>query len=216
MHQSDTIAELAKALAQAQGEIENANKGSKNPHFNNKYADLAEVLNTVRPVFSKYGLSVTQHAGSVYLEGKLHAVVETQVQHSSGEWQRSVLLVPVAKADAQGLGGAVTYGRRYGLSAVAGIAQEDDDGNAASGAAAGRKPSEKKEPAPAPTRSTDLEGPAAEYLQRIRAAKSTAELQGAVEGLADAVKNPADVAALQIAFKERLAALKPSGPRAVP
>ena len=208
MHQSDTIAELSKALAAAQGEIENANKGSKNPHFNNKYADLAEVLNTVRPVFSKYGLAVTQHAGSVYLEGKLHAVVETQIQHSSGEWQRSVLSVPVAKADAQGLGGAVTYGRRYGLSAVAGIAQEDDDGNAASGGSpAGKKPAaEKKDPAP--TRSTDLEGPAAEYLQRIKAAKTTTELQAAVEGLADAVKSPADVAALQIAFKERLGALK--------
>ena len=52
MNKTDSIAELAKALAKAQGEIENASKNAANPHFKSKYADLAEVLNTVRPVFS--------------------------------------------------------------------------------------------------------------------------------------------------------------------
>ena len=60
MNKTDSIAELAKALAKAQGEIENASKNAANPHFKSKYADLAEVLNTVRPVFSSHGLSVLQ------------------------------------------------------------------------------------------------------------------------------------------------------------
>ncbi|TWI45038.1 ERF superfamily protein [Pseudomonas duriflava] len=58
MKMSENIAELAKALAAAQAEIENAAKGSVNPHFKNRYADLAEILNTSRPVLSKHGLSI--------------------------------------------------------------------------------------------------------------------------------------------------------------
>ena len=60
MQKSESIAALAAALAKAQGEMENAGKNSVNPHFKSKYADLAEILNTVRPVLSKHGLAVTQ------------------------------------------------------------------------------------------------------------------------------------------------------------
>ena len=57
MQKSDSIKELATALAKAQAEIENASKNAANPHFRSKYADLAEVLNTVRPVFAKHGIA---------------------------------------------------------------------------------------------------------------------------------------------------------------
>lgn len=129
MNKSDSIASLAAALAKAQGEVENATKASTNPHFRSKYADLAEVLNTVRPVFAKHGLAVTQFPS--YAEGVVS--VETVLTHASGEWMSGTISAPVSKQDAQGVGSAVTYCRRYSLAAVAGIAQEDDDANQAVG-----------------------------------------------------------------------------------
>lgn len=128
MNKTDSIAELAKALAKAQGEIENASKNAANPHFKSKYADLAEVLNTVRPVFSLHGLSVLQMPS---FDGGI-ASVETMLMHTSGEWISNTCSAPVSKNDAQGVGSAITYLRRYSLAAFAGIAQEDDDGNSAS------------------------------------------------------------------------------------
>lgn len=127
MTKSENIGQIAAALAQAQGEIENATKGSVNSHFKSKYADLAEILSTVRPVFSKFDLSFCQMPS--FAEGK--ATVETILMHKSGEWLASSLSAPVgAKQDAQQVGSCVTYLRRYSIAAIAGIAQEDDDGNA--------------------------------------------------------------------------------------
>src|SRR5690606_5046548 len=114
----EQINELAAALAKAQGELENASKSTNNPHFKTKFADLAEILNTVRPVFAAHGLSVSQcpsfEAGIVS--------VETVLMHSSGQWMSSTISAPVSKQDAQGVGSAITYCRRYSLAAVAGVA----------------------------------------------------------------------------------------------
>lgn len=128
MNKSESIKELSTALAQAQMEVENASKNAVNPHFRNSYADLAEVLNTVRPVFTKHQLAITQWP--MYAEGV--ASVETVLTHASGEFISNVASCRVTKDDAQGVGSAITYLRRYSLAAVAGIAQEDDDGNVAS------------------------------------------------------------------------------------
>jgi len=138
MKMSETIADLAKALAAAQAEIENATKGSINPHFRSKYADLAEVLNTSRPILSKHGLSVVQMPG--FEDGKVS--VETVLMHESGQWIANTLLGPCSKLDPQGVGSAITYYRRYSLAAFAGIAQEDDDANIAS------EPSNNRQPTP--------------------------------------------------------------------
>lgn len=119
--------DLFAALAAAQAEVENAAKTSSNPHFRSKYADLAEVLNTVRPVFAKHGLSIIQATG---FSGTLVSV-ETILGHSGGGYLSSVASCVPAKTDAQGIGSATTYLRRYGLAAMAGVAQEDDDGNSA-------------------------------------------------------------------------------------
>jgi hypothetical protein len=120
-------AALFAALALAQGEIENATKASVNPHFKSKYADLAEVLNTVRPTFAKFGLAIVQSTsaepGVVF--------VTTAIVHKDGGYITSTASCVPAKADAQGIGAATTYLRRYGLAAMAGVAQEDDDGNSA-------------------------------------------------------------------------------------
>ena len=119
--------ELFVALSKAQGEIENATKNSKNPHFKSTYADLAEVLNTVRPVFAAHGLSLTQAPS---FDGSL-ASVTTVIGHASGGYIVATASCVPAKSDAQGIGSATTYLRRYGAAAAAGIAQEDDDGQSA-------------------------------------------------------------------------------------
>lgn len=145
MHiKSESIAALSGALAAAQAEIENAHKTANNPHFRSKYADLAEVINTTRPVLSAHGLSVSQWPS--FADGMVS--VETLLTHKSGEWIANTASAPADKLTAQGVGSAITYLRRYSLAALACIAQEDDDGNQAS-----KKPAKAREPAvdPAPT-----------------------------------------------------------------
>lgn len=124
---SHATPDLFAALSKAQGEIENASKNAANPHFKSKYADLAEILNTTRPVFAAHGLSLSQFPG---FNGSL-ASVTTVIAHSSGGYISAVASCVPAKSDAQGIGSATTYLRRYSAAAAAGIAQEDDDGNAA-------------------------------------------------------------------------------------
>lgn len=127
MNTDKATPELFAALATAQGEIENATKGSINPHFRSKYADLAEVLNTIRPVFSKHGLSFIQ---STAFDGAM-VHVHSVLAHASGGLVSSTASCVPAKTDAQGIGAATTYLRRYSAAAMGGIAQEDDDGQAA-------------------------------------------------------------------------------------
>lgn len=153
--------ELFAALSVAQEKIENASKASVNPHFKSKYADLAEVLNTVRPVFAAQGLSIMQSTG---LHGD-HVVVTTVIGHEDGGYVTSTASCIPAKYDAQGVGSATTYLRRYSIAAMAGISQEDDDGNAAS----------HNKPAP----SVRVTGPSkalVEILNKIDAAQSREEL----------------------------------------
>jgi len=121
-------AALFAAIAQAQVEVENATKASINPHFKNRYADLAEVLNTVRPVFARHGLAIIQ---SVSSDQQL-VTVATTIAHKEGGFVSSSLSCTSPTSKVQDLGSIVTYLRRYSLSAMASISQEDDDGNAAS------------------------------------------------------------------------------------
>jgi hypothetical protein len=119
--------ELFTALAKMQGEVENATKGSLNPHFKSKYADLAEVLNTVRPVLAANGLSVIQSPS--FDGGICH--VTTTIAHTGGGYIYGTMSCVPAKQDGQGIGAATTYLRRYSLAAMCGVAQEDDDGQSA-------------------------------------------------------------------------------------
>ena len=127
MNLENATPELFTALAKAQSEVENAVKGSTNPHFKSKYADLAEVLNTVRPVFAANGLSIIQIPS---FDGAM-ASVTTCLAHSKGGTITGVSSCVPAKTDAQGIGAATTYLRRYSLASVCGVAQEDDDGQSA-------------------------------------------------------------------------------------
>ena len=132
MNKSESVAGLAAALAKAQGQMKGAVKDSANPFFKSKYADLASVVEAIRAAFSANGLSYIQ---TVEPSEKDEVRVETTLLHASGEWiSCGVLSLPVSKVDAQGYGSALTYARRYSLSAAVGVAPEDDDGNAASAA----------------------------------------------------------------------------------
>jgi len=145
---SPTFAALATALAAAQGEIDNASKDAKNPHFGNKYADLASVWEACRGPLSKHGLCVLQ---PTYLDGS-RVVVRTILAHKSGEWIASDLSTAPTRPGPQELGSAITYLRRYALSAMVGIAPADDDGEAAEGrqgaAKAAERPTKSREPEP--------------------------------------------------------------------
>jgi hypothetical protein len=119
---------IASALAAAQMEMGKALKTANNPHFKAKYADLASVMDAAMPALNKHGIAVIQPMG----EDDMGRFVETVLLHStSGEKLTCRVPLIVAKNDMQGFGSAVTYARRYGLMAMAGIAPEDDDGNAA-------------------------------------------------------------------------------------
>lgn len=121
---SDTIGKLAEALAKAQGMMEFAKKDSLNPHFKSKYADIAAVIEAIREPLSKNGLSYVQFEEDDYLI--------TMLMHISGEWISGKMKLILSKQDMQGKGSAVTYARRFSLSSMVGIAQDDDDGNVAS------------------------------------------------------------------------------------
>jgi hypothetical protein len=126
-NRSGSIAKLATALAQAQGEMAGAAKDSTNPHFKSKYADLASVWDACRKPLSKHGLSILQ---PVSANGQ-HVTVTTILAHSSGEWISESLTMVAQQATPQAVGSTITYGRRYGLSSMVGIAPEDDDAEAA-------------------------------------------------------------------------------------
>jgi len=128
MKKSESIIELGTALALAQAEMSNPAKNAKNPFFKSSYADLAEVINISKPTLAKFGLSIIQMPYA--MNG--HVGVETMIIHKTGEYISSRLNMPLgAKKDAQAVGSAITYARRYSLAAMAGIAQEDDDGKEA-------------------------------------------------------------------------------------
>lgn len=126
---SSSIDLLAAALAKAQGEISHAVKDSLNPHFKSHYADLASVWDACRAPLSKHGLSVVQMP---IVNVPDPPMLMTILLHSSGQWLAAKQLLMPRDDSAQAHGSALTYARRYALAAFVGIAQADDDGNAAS------------------------------------------------------------------------------------
>ena len=128
MQQSESIADLAAALAAAQGELEPVKKGTENPFYKSKYADLDAIVTAVRPVLSKHGLAVAQFPES----DDTGDYLTTQLMHASGQWLRARMRLVVAKQDAQGMGSGITYMRRYTYSPAVGVVTEaDDDGTGA-------------------------------------------------------------------------------------
>jgi len=129
MKTSDSLTKIAPALLAAQGAITFAKKDAKNPHFKSTYADLPAVIDAVKQALNDNLITFLQ-SGSPAETG--HLYITTRLLHASGEWIEDTMPIPLQKNDAQGIGSAMTYGRRYMLAAMCGLYQDDDDGHAAS------------------------------------------------------------------------------------
>jgi hypothetical protein len=130
VNRSESLAELAAALAKAQGAMRPAAKDHVNPAFpRSKYADLASVWEACREALTANGLSVVQLAAA---DGNA-VTVTTVLLHVSGEWVSEALTLLARDAAPQSVGSAITYARRYGLAAMVGVCPDDDDAEAAMG-----------------------------------------------------------------------------------
>lgn len=174
------------AFAEAYAALENPRKNASNPAFKSKYANLEEMLNVTRPVLAAEGFCLVQEPVSD--EGRVG--VRTRVIYRDGESiDFGAYTVSLAKNDPQGAGSAITYCRRYAIAAIFGLAQEDDDGNDASGV----KPK-----------------PAAETPEQIEARAIDADFELTRKGyelaerkaeLADALGNPKNAAEAKSAWR---------------
>ena len=131
MRTSEAINEIAAALAAAQATYPavGKDKTAKAGSYSYDYADLASVLEVIRPCLAKQGIAVVQSASA----DSAQVAVVTRLVHSSGQWFEASLIVEADGTAPQKLGSAITYARRYGFLALAGVAprEEDDDGAAA-------------------------------------------------------------------------------------
>lgn len=200
MKKSETLAELGSALAKAHAEMHNPKKGASNPFYGTKYADLSEVIKATKGILADQGLSVIQMPSQ---DGN-YVSVETMLIHESGEYITSELSIPVpigAKNVAQEIGKAITYARRYTLSAVCGVGQEDDDGESLSMPV---------EPTPAPKPIQKLwkkDVMRDEYISQIQTLVASDDEAGVVE-LKKELSDPQRIDLAKDLSKEELSYLK--------
>lgn len=148
--QSSEIDKLAAALAKAQGAMRPAFKESENEAYKrggrvSKYADLAAVVEAIRKPLAENELAVMQRVRTTAKA----VFINTMLVHSSGQWVRDISAWPTKEPTAQAMGSAITYGKRYALSALLCVAaDEDDDGNGADG----------KQPTPKPSGAEQVRG----------------------------------------------------------
>lgn len=135
---SADIGALAKALPKAQAAITKVKLDATNPHFNSKYATLAEIADAILPAMNGAGITVLQPVSA----GAEGVQVTTILMHETGQWLRSTHTIPVARRDAQGFGSALSYARRQALQSLLTVAAqgEDDDGEGSVGRGANARP----------------------------------------------------------------------------
>jgi len=128
---SDSLAKIAPALVAAINSIEGAKKGSANPHFKSRYANLEAVIEAAHEALGANGLTVLQGPGPLDPMDARALTLTTRILHESGEWIETDFSLPMAKPDPQAAGSAVTYARRYSLMAMLNMPSLDDDGEGA-------------------------------------------------------------------------------------
>ena len=176
MKTSDSIKQIAEALVSAQKEIKFAVKDSTNPHFKSKYANINSVIDAVKKPLNDNGIAILQSL-SPSDDNKLH--LTTRLIHSSGEWIEDTAVCPLQKQDCQGLGSAVSYIRRYSLSAFLSLYSDtDDDGQSAA-----------------------LN--ASDYLNKINHSQSLEELQANYNFVMGEVKNDRTLSKMVIDAKDK-------------
>lgn len=131
MNQTEDIKELVAALSKAQRKMEPAKFNRVNPYFKNRYADFRSCMDACRVPLADNGLSVMHYCETI--NDKLNLV--TMLAHTSGQWIKSQFPLNTKNMDSQSIGSAMTYAKRYSLSALLGIVsdEEDDDGEASHG-----------------------------------------------------------------------------------
>ena len=162
-------AAAAKAFVAAQKEMGKAFKGANNQHFRSKYANLGAVMDACYPALHAHGFAIAQPQG----RDEHGDYVETVFIHESGEAFSSRVYLLLDKQNMQGKGSAITYARRYGLIALAGLEDTDDDGNAACKPAAPPEDHDKAE----------FAARCVEVIRQFRNMASLAELKGAWDSL---------------------------------
>lgn len=153
MLKSDSIKEISAALAKAQALFPEIPKDKvvkvklkSGGEYTYKYAELSSIVNATRKPLADNGLSFSQTIG----ENEKGMTCETMLMHSSGEWILGITPMILKETDMQGMGGALTFSRRYGLSALIGVATEEDtDGDGSNRGAS--KPEQKPYQQPAKT-----------------------------------------------------------------
>lgn len=171
MQGSENKTTIIKAFSEAWGEFKHPKKNDKNGHLGNTFASLDEVINANKEILKQHGIAVIQEAF-----GSGEAVtIQTIFMHTSGEWlELGNLTLKPTKSDPQGIGSAITYGRRYTLSASLGVASEDDDdGNSSSHNQNTSRPSQSRPQNQAIENTSDSNGSAT--TSQINAIKNTAQ-----------------------------------------
>jgi len=149
VNRSESIVELAKALVKFNSEVNKIAKDADNPFLKNNYATLDTIIDEIRPILSKNGLSIMQIPSG---DGQ-NVTLKTLLIHESGEWLESdELTMKPVKNDPQAVGSCITYARRYSLAAFLSLnTGEDDDGNSAT-YGKGNKPNQKINSGQAPNK----------------------------------------------------------------
>lgn len=130
IHCSPKLDLIAPALLAAQKKLENPEMNAINPHFRNRYADLGVSMASAKQALNSEGIAIIQMAAPAPLG--VHGLT-TMLLHKSGQFIGGTVFIPLERNNAQGLGSATTYARRYGVQAIIGmVAEKDDDGEAAS------------------------------------------------------------------------------------
>lgn len=203
---SDTIGAIAKALAAAQLEMGPAIKDrvgripgkDGKAGYEYRYATLATCFEAIQPLH-KNGIAVTQ----IPIGCDNGVLVATLLIHESGEWIRGEMWMPVTQQTPQGYGSALTYARRYGLTALCGLASDDDDGEAASQGQ--QKPSARQSRAPAPSPAPTTREVDPKVFQALCDRVDQAETVAAVNTVAVGAKKAGDEGAIS---RDQLEAIK--------
>lgn len=169
MNKSETITELAKALVKFNSEVNKIAKDADNPFFKNNYATLDTIIDEIRPILSKHGLSIMQIPSG---DGQ-NVTLKTLLLHESGEWLESdELTMKPVKNDPQAVGSCITYARRYSLAAFLSLnTGEDDDGNGATYGKDKPKPKGNNGQTPGKPQVSDGNGKASEKQMKMIHAK---------------------------------------------
>lgn len=193
---SASLNHFAPAFVRVQSLLKPVVKNNTNPHFGNDFADLAAILDEALPILNEHGFALLQFP-SADQQGRL--ALMSMLVHESGQFVTSTMPLLVAKADPQGEGSAITYGRRYAGCAILGIRTVDDDGNAGSNRSDGaqQRPSQHRQPKPDDGKTQG----------RPRRTEADGEITELPEGWADWAACDSSHAAVQGQIKSYIASL---------